>query len=71
MKYGQGKQYIESLKEKRGMTRDEVVARSATTKTQNQKVSVLKELAARRLEMEAEKRNKSRKSPEKKAEMEK
>lgn len=53
------------------MTRDEVVAKSATTKTQNQKVSVLKELAARRLEMEAEKRNKSRKSPEKKAEMEK
>ena len=53
------------------MTRDEVVAKSATTKTQNQKVSVLKELAARRLEMEAEKRNKSRKSPEKKPEMEK
>ena len=36
------------------MTRDEVVAKNVTTKTQNQKVSVLKELAARRLEMEVE-----------------
>ena len=68
--YWAAKANLESQKDKMGGTGKGAVVKNARAKTQKQKVSVLKELADRRLEMEAEKRNKSRKSPEKKPEME-